>query len=282
MTQQKPSDMRGLIFDIKEFALNDGAGVRSTVFFKGCPLRCVWCHNPEGLRPEPELYLKKAGCLDCGLCKKRCDHEDCRPYGRCLHICPMNLVTVAGQWISADALAAKLLKKRRAFSALSGGVTFSGGEPLLQWEFCLEVINRIRLSVNVALETSGYSSEEAFRAVVGACDFVYMDLKLIDDSEHKKYTGVSNVRILENAEWLKKSGVKHLFRTPLIPGITDTEENFRALAEFLDGEPVEFLPYNTLAPAKYESVNREFTDRIKEEKNALPNLSDFGEESKIR
>lgn len=184
--------MQGLIFDIKEFALNDGGGIRSTVFFKGCPLRCTWCHNPEGLSPKRELYVKQNGCLHCGLCRKPCNHPDCQGLGRCLHICPKNLVSVAGVEWESGALAEKLLRQTDIYRETGGGVTLSGGEPLLQWQFAAELLSYLHGRVNTAIETSGYADEDAFRAVIDHCDFVYMDLKLMDCEMHKTYTGVSN------------------------------------------------------------------------------------------
>lgn len=254
--------MSGLIFDIKDFALNDGAGIRTTVFFKGCPLRCIWCHNPEGLSPIPELYEKKVGCLSCGLCRKGCSHPDCQPFGRCLHVCPMNLLSVVGQRWEAEALAERLLRRQDVFSATGGGVTLSGGEPLLQADFALELLSLLEGKLHRAIETSGYTPRMTFERVLDSCEFVYMDLKLADGEAHRRYTGVDNRQILETAQLLKRSGVPHRFRIPLIPAITDTEENLRALSAFIGEDEVELLSYNRLAPAKYESVGRRFTDQI--------------------
>ena len=246
----------GLIFDIKEFALNDGSGIRTTVFFKGCPLRCAWCHNPEGLSPRRELYLKQKGCTHCGLCQRPCNHPDCQGLGRCLHICPRNLVSVAGVEWEPEALAEKLLKQADVYRETGGGVTLSGGEPLLQWEFACALLDCLHGRVHTTIETSGYADADAFLAVIGRCDFVYMDLKLMDGEKHKTFTGVPNDRILHNAEWLMASGKPHTFRTPLIPGVTDTEENLSAIRAFIGDNAWEQLPYNNLAPAKYASVGR--------------------------
>ncbi len=250
--------MTGLVFDIKEFAVHDGAGIRTTVFLKGCPMCCVWCHNPEGLSPKRELYLKHNGCLHCGLCQKPCTHPECAGLGRCLHICPQNLVGVAGVRWESEALAQKLLTRSDFFNSMGGGITVSGGEPLMQSGFCIELLSKLKGRVNTAIETSGYADNEVFRKVTELCDFVYMDIKLADSEIHKKYTGVTNEQILENAEYLKKSGIPHTFRTPLIPGITDTEENLRSIKALVGDSPWEKLAYNTLAPAKYASVGRRF------------------------
>ena len=251
--------MTGLVFDIKEFAVHDGEGIRTTVFLKGCPLRCVWCHNPEGLSPKKELYLKQNGCLGCGLCRVPCDHEECKEIGRCLHICPQNLVSVAGVEWEAKALADKLLTHKDFFNTMGGGITLSGGEPLLQADFCAELLTLLKGQVHTAIETSGYAKHEDFIKVIHLCDFVYMDIKLADSEAHKKYTGVDNKIILENAEYLKQSEMPHTFRTPLIPNITDTEENLKAIEQIVAGSKWERLAYNPLAPAKYKCVSREFT-----------------------
>ena len=258
--------MKGLIFDIKEFALHDGGGIRTTVFFKGCPLRCAWCHNPEGLSPKRELYLKQKGCLGCGLCRRPCSHPECQDIGRCLHICPQNLVGAKGEEWESDALAQQLLRHKDFFHAMGGGITLSGGEPLMQFEFCKELLQALRGQVHCTIETSGYASPQIFRDVVSLCDFVYMDLKLADGEQHKRYTGVDNGLILQNAAWLQKSGIAHTFRTPMIPDITDTAENLAAIAKLVQDSTWEKLPYNTLAPAKYPCVGQVFPEFLHDPK----------------
>lgn len=267
--------MNGIIFDVKEFALNDGDGIRTTVFFKGCPLKCIWCHNPEGLSSAPELYVKRNGCRECGLCRRPCSHEECRPFGRCTKICPLDLVKIAGKSYSAAELASKLLASKDIFEKSGGGVTYSGGEPLLQSDFLISLAEKLHGKIHQTVETSGYCAPAIFRSVAKKLDFVIMDVKLADSTLHKKYTGVGNEKIIKNLKWLKGSGVPHLFRTPLIPGITDTEENLLAVSELVGDDKIELLPYNHLAPAKYESVGRKFTDLINEEAMSVPNLSIF-------
>lgn len=257
---------RGMIFDIKEFSLGDGEGIRTTVFMKGCPLSCVWCHNPEGLSAGRELYVKKANCTDCGLCKKPCEHEDCKPFGRCLHICPRDLVSIVGREWEAEELCACLLGQADFLNSVGGGVTFSGGEPLMQSEFVADVLDRLDGKLHRAIETSGYADRSVFENVVSKCDFVYMDLKLFDSEKHREYCGVGNERILANAKRLMKIGVDYCFRVPLVPDLTDTVENLSAIADFVGDSPVELLPYNRLAPAKYKNSGREFTGLIDGEK----------------
>ena len=267
--------MNGLIFDIKEFSIRDGEGIRTTVFLKGCPLRCIWCHNPEGLSPKPELWVDSARCQGCGLCHRPCEHDDCKPYERCLHVCPRDLVRQVGKFYTVAELSQKLRRQKPMFYAMGGGVTLSGGEPLLQADFCEALLKELKGEIHITLETSGYADQTDFLNIIHLCDFVMMDIKLMDDEVHKRYTGVSNAKILSNAKLLMQSGVPHVFRTPLIPGITDTEENLRAISTFINDHPIELLPYNELAPAKYAAVGRTFSNEIDVSKKNIPDLSIF-------
>lgn len=252
----------GMIFDIKEMAVHDGPGLRTTVFLKGCPLRCVWCHNPEGLSTRPQLYVRENGCRGCGLCRRSCEHPDCQPFGRCLHVCPQGLISVSGREMSAKQLAKRIMR----CAPMTDGVTFSGGEPLLQGEFVLDAISELerlcreagRKRIHCAIETSGYADPAVFERVISAMDFVYMDLKLADEALHRQYTGVSNRLILQNLEILRRSGVPCVIRTPLIPGITDTKENLEAIRRLADDLPQELLDYNPMAGAKYPLLGMKF------------------------
>ena len=260
--REKPDGMqeKAMIFDIKEFAVHDGPGVRTTVFFKGCPLRCVWCHNPEGLSPEKQLMTKTARCRGCGLCRRPCSHEECRPYGRCLYACPDALIRVCGREYTADELTGRLVKGKKIFKESGGGVTFSGGEPLMQHLFLREMLNRMRAEgIHTAIETSGYAPEGVFAEAAEAADLVIMDIKLADPELHRRYTGADNRRILRNAACLKAGGRPHIFRTPLIPGITDTAENLEAVRLIVGDSQWEQLPYNELAGAKYPMLDMTFT-----------------------
>lgn len=249
--------IKGTIFDIKEFSIHDGPGARITVFLKGCPLRCQWCHNPEGLCPAPQLMHKKNICTTCGACLQGCDHPECKPFGRCIHACPNGCLSVAGKEITAEALAEKLRANADFFSLTDGGITVSGGEPLMQAEFVMELA-KLLPGVHKAIQTSGYAKPEIYRQVIDCFDYVMQDIKLVDRETHKKYTGVSNEWILENIAYLKQSGKPYIFRVPMIPGITDTEENLQAIAALTEGCPVEYLKYNTLAGAKYEMLGMQY------------------------
>jgi len=245
--------MFGTIFDIKEMAVHDGSGLVTTVFLKGCPLRCLWCHNPEGQSFLPELMVRENSCKHCGLCLKKCNHEECQPYKRCLHICPDNLVKVTGEKIEAKELANRILKNKDILD----GVTFSGGEPLSQGDFLLEVISYLD-NIKIYIETSGYANEEVFKKVIDKIDFVYYDIKLIDDKKHLQYTGKSNEIILNNFQYLKSIRKSCIVRTPLIKDITDTKSNINGIKQFIGDTQYELLPYNEFASTKYKMLNRKY------------------------
>lgn len=246
--------MIGTIFDIKEMAVHDGPGLRTTVFMKGCPLRCIWCHNPEGLTSAPQLMYKEARCKKCGLCSTKCSHPECAPFGKCINMCPENCLQISGKTVDSRELAEELLSGAKILGNSFGGFTFSGGEPLAQPEFLLEMLQLLK-GHHLCIETSGYTDEETFREVLSHLDYVMMDLKLADSAMHKKFTGVSNDKILKNLDILRESGLPCVIRTPLIPGITDTEENLTAIKKLVAGFEHELLPYNDFAEAKYQMLD---------------------------
>ena len=250
--------MTGRVFDIKEFGLHDGFGLRTTVFMKGCPLSCAWCHNPEGIGFAPELFRNLSQCQNCGKCRLPCDHPDCAPFGSCLHVCPGNFLKVCGTDYAPDTLADKLLSQREFLEL--GGVTFSGGEPLMQEEFLREVASRLP-GIRTAVETCGYVAPEIFQRACGWLDDIFIDLKLFDPAEHLRWTGRPNDLILQNITWLKGNRDRFTLRIPLIPGVTDKDENLFAIADFLrDARAkvrVVLIPYNVFTGAKYRSVGRE-------------------------
>lgn len=245
--------MNGIIFDVKEMAVHDGDGVRLTVFMKGCPLHCEWCHNPEGLKPFPELTYKKKKCIKCGRCFVRCEHEECKPFGRCIKVCPVNALEVCGRSFTPQGLADVINGHKRILKLTGGGVTFSGGEPLMQWEFIKEVV-ALTPDMNTAAETCGYVDKRTFSEAISVLDEIIMDIKLFDESEHIKYTGVSNKIIKENFLLLKNSGKPFVIRTPLIEGKTDTKDNLENIKNFIGNSQWELLPENKLAKAKYEML----------------------------
>lgn len=242
--------MKGIIFDVKEMALHDGPGIRTTVFLKGCPLRCKWCHNPEGLHQASELMFKYSLCKGCNRCRKECEHPECKPFARCVRACPEGLLQIVGESIESTELAARIEGGAKVLGDSFGGVTFSGGEPLMQWRFLLEAAEMLS-KYHLAIETSGHAEKSVFREVLEKMDLVMMDIKLADPEAHKYYTGVDNSLILSNLKELQASGKPHIIRTPLIPGITDTEENLRRIECIVGDSKWERLPYNKMAGAKY-------------------------------
>lgn len=253
--------MTGVIFDIKEFAVYDGPGVRTTVFMKGCPLRCQWCHNPEGLSMQPQLMVSRAACVHCGACEQICTHETCVACGKCIPYCKAGLRKIAGQSTDAETLAQKLLRGRKLMEQSGGGITFSGGEPLLQWDFVEEVISHLN-GLHTAVETSGYASDETFKRMTHAVDYIMMDMKLSDPALHRRYTGVDNAPILRHADMLCAGDTPFVIRIPLIPGVNDTREHLTAVAERIQNAKalvrVELLPYHKTAGAKYSMVGMEY------------------------
>ena len=224
----------GRVFEIREFTLHDGPGVRTTVFLKGCPLRCAWCHNPEGQSFEKETMRSGGG-------EERLCGED---------------------W-TADALADELLRNADIMAQSGGGVTFSGGEPLAQAAFVAEVADRLRAAgVSCALETSGHAPEADYRAVVSRMDFVYQDLKHHDADAFRRLCGGNLSLVIDNLDWLRKAGVPFTVRVPCIPGANDAPADREALVRLAGTSPfmqgIEFLPYNPAAPAKYPMLGREF------------------------
>jgi pyruvate formate lyase activating enzyme len=252
---------KGLIFDIRRFTVHDGPGIRTTVFFKGCPLNCWWCHNPESHSCHPEESLKTLN-LD----------------GK-----KFSLKEMIGQWMSVDAVMNELRMDRIFYSESSGGVTFSGGEPLMQPEFLLELLKECKAnSFHTTIDTSGYADQEIIEKIHPHTDLFLYDLKLMDDTDHIRYTGVSNKTILENLMYLISEGKQVVIRIPVIPGITNTKKNIREIKEFLSDTmkerkfdslvKISLLPYHSIAKNKYARFHID---------NKTKNLKDLTRESLI-
>lgn len=255
--------MTGRVFSIEEFSIFDGDGIRTTVFLKGCPLRCEWCHSPEGQSREIEYLRSPNGCLGCGKCLDAGEKWTGRRVlcEKSVEVCPRNLVRVSGEDYTPKRLTEKLLKNADILNAGGGGVTFSGGEPLMQHEFLFEMLKALKGKLNRAVQTTGFTDGDTFEKILSETDLMLYDLKLMDSALHKKYTGVGNELILSNYKSLVRSGIKFITRVPLIPGVSDTDDNLEALCAFLDSNAVkyvELLPYNKYAGSKYKLCGREY------------------------
>lgn len=263
-----PPDVRGLIFDIDTFAVHDGPGIRMAVYLKGCQLACKWCHSPESQRAEPEVVFMRDRCVLCGVCARACprgahavresghtiNRERCEACGRCVEKCPAGALVLKGQHVSAGEIVERASRLRPFFEHSGGGITLTGGEVTCQVEFAEAVLAGCRSDrIHTAIETNGACPWEQLEKLLPHSDLVLYDIKLIDEAEHERWTGASNRLILDNATRLSGRAVQ--VRVPLIPDITDTDENLRAILAFMNQaglKSIAFLPYNVAAAAKYE------------------------------
>jgi len=272
----RPGTMNeGMIFDIKRYAIHDGPGIRTTVFFKGCPLNCPWCQNPEGKSPEPELIWRGWHCIGCEDCLCDCpegalsltgrglyiDRNRCSACGLCLRTCHSGALEMAGKRVTVDDLLSEIQKDSVFYDESDGGVTFSGGEPLMQPGFLVNILRACRArGIATAVDTSGYVEGDVLKGLMDEVDLFLWDLKIMDDAAHKLFTGVSNSVILENLKAVRASGTPTVVRFSLIPGINDDEANVKALGNFvssLEGlSRVDILPYHKAGVSKAERLGR--------------------------
>ena len=265
-----------LIFDIKRYAINDGPGIRLVVFFKGCNLRCAWCHNPESISAKAEKMYTPAKCIKCGTCVEACpenaitltpegiitDADLCRMCGKCADVCPSKAIVMSGKVMSVAEIMDAIEKERVFFDQSGGGVTFSGGEPLLHTKLLIELLDECgKKGIHRAVDTAGHVSTETLLEVAGRTDLFLYDLKMMDTELHRKWTTAGNRKILHNLKILAGTGANIIIRIPLIRGINDTVENIQLTAKFiseLDGEPkeVHLLPYHAIAQHKYLKLGR--------------------------
>jgi pyruvate formate lyase activating enzyme len=265
----------GTVFDIKKFSIHDGPGIRTTVFFKGCPLRCWWCHNPESQALGPELMVRANRCIQCEACLSACTHgaisrdsgvistdaAKCVACGACAEVCYAEARQIVGREMTVAQVVAEIERDVPFYDESGGGVTFSGGEPLLQPGFLLALLRACQeREIHTALDTCGFAPWETLDRVREYVDLFLYDLKLMDDDGHLKFTGVSNELILRNLQALSRRGHNVVVRVPVIPGINDDDENVRRIGTFAAALPslqrVDLLPYHHAGAQKYHRLHK--------------------------
>lgn len=271
---------RGLIFNLQKYSIHDGPGIRTTVFLKGCPLCCAWCHNPEGIAARPELLVLENRCATCGACRDACPFggtlpalsapgplptrmPDCTRCGACVEACPGGARQMAGREMTVREVLAEVLADRIFYEDSGGGVTFSGGEPLAQPRFLRALLTAAREhGLHTAVDTSGFGCTDELLAVAALTDLFLFDLKLLDDARHREFTGVSNRPILANLAALDAVHRNLWLRVPLVPGINDDAANLTAVARLAatlrSARQISVLPYHRTAATKFRRLGRDF------------------------
>lgn len=270
----------GLIYDIKRYAINDGPGIRTTVFLKGCPLHCAWCHNPEGISPSPQRVYTPSKCIGCNMCMDVCpenalthtetgiaaDQDRCLNCGICTAACPSTAVEIFGRRVTVADIVHEIEKDALFFDQSGGGVTFSGGEPLGQPEFLVAALDALgQVGVHRAVDTTGHAKTETLMRVAAHTDLFLYDLKHMDSQCHRQWTGVGNALILKNLRALAETGARIWIRIPLIQGVNADSGNMSQTAAFLSALPeapilVNLLPYHDTMAGKYEKLGQNLNE----------------------
>ena len=277
LESSKKTSIVGCVFNIERFAIRDGPGIRTTVFLKGCPLRCLWCANPESMSAAPQLFYLENLCTRCYRCVEACpnkattkapdgaikiDRSLCKTCGKCVEACPNKAREISGKSMTVEGVLEEVRKDALFYQNSGGGVTFSGGEPTHQPEFLWHLLKGSQESgIHTALDTSGFVKPEILKRVLEHTNLVLYDIKHMDSAKHKELTGVDNRLILENARMIATMGKPMIIRVPLIPGRNDSKENIKALAEFmlsLGLKRVDLLPYHSLGKIKYQRLGMEY------------------------
>ena len=268
-------ESRGVVFNIQHYAIHDGPGIRTTVFLKGCPLSCFWCQNPESQDLRPVLFFNAEKCTGCGMCVDECpegavqivegrsetDRKQCKGHGKCADICPAEARSLMGRYVTAGEVFKEVNEDVLFYENSGGGFTLSGGDPLAQPDFSISILKLCKdAGIHTAIDTCGFASWETLKTILEYVDLVLFDFKQMDRDQHKKYTGVSNELILENAKKIHQElALPMLARVPLLPGYNDSEENLEQTAAFIagnlgEGITVHLLPYHRLGETKYERM----------------------------
>lgn len=278
----------GIVFGIQRFSIHDGPGIRTTVFLKGCNMRCRWCHNPESYRAAPVLAFNPALCKNCGACAAVCPNgvhtlengehqlkrEACTVCGTCVKACRSKALEVIGTRSTSEQVMKQVLKDRRYYTSSGGGVTLSGGEALLQMEFSMELLEKCHAEgIHTVVETNGSLPFERYRAIMPLVDLFLVDYKLTDEKKHREYTGCDREVVVRNIEDLHGAGAKMLLRCPIIPGVNDEDDHFSAIAGLTLRCPdllgAELLAYHNLGASKAERIGVDYEQFDTPEKEAL-------------